>query len=197
MILLKGLHMFFIVLLWVTLALIGIKYNQEISDSAFTLNNSIALRGICCIEIMIGHLGIATGSIILFSNRKAGILFVGVFFALSGYGLMYSMTNKDKYLIQFVPDKIIKILIPAYVVFLIDIILHSINNRHISYMINVLNPKEFFQRTNWYVWELLMLYFVLYWSSKMHKDLRNFHFIILLYSIIFVCTAYIFEFENP
>lgn len=65
------------------------------------------------------------------------------------------------------------------------------------YMINVMNPQEFFQRTNWYVWELLMLYFVFYMNIKIHKDWKNIHFVILLYSIIFVCIAYVFKFENP
>ena len=48
--------------------------------------NVIALRGICAIEIMIGHIGLATGSIILYPNRKAGILFVGIFFCYQDMG---------------------------------------------------------------------------------------------------------------
>lgn len=186
-----------IVFLWLTLVLTGIKYNQEISNTAFNLNNSIALRGICSIEIMIGHLGVATESIALFPNRKAGVLFVGIFFALSGYGLMYSMANKNNYLIKFVPNKIRKVLIPAYIVFLVDVILHSMINRNMLYMLNIMVPKTFFLRTNWYVWELLMLYFVFYMSIKMQNNLKKFHLIILFYSIVFICVAYGFEFENP
>lgn len=53
------------------------------------------------IVIMIGHIGLATGSIVLYPNRKAGILFVGIFFMLSGYGLIYSVDNKPEYLKHF------------------------------------------------------------------------------------------------
>lgn len=89
-----------IILLWLALVFAGIKYIEIAKDSiAFSRDNSLALRGICSIEIMMGHLGIATNSAILYPNRKAGILFVGVFFALSGYGLMYSLQNKDNLLI--------------------------------------------------------------------------------------------------
>ena len=90
-----------IILLWLALVFAGIKYIEIAKDSiAFSRDNSLALRGICSIEIMMGHLGIATNSAILYPNRKAGILFVGVFFALSGYGLMYSLQNKDNLLID-------------------------------------------------------------------------------------------------
>lgn len=97
--------MIFIVLLWLVLIVVGIKYNKTASETAFTPDNSVALRGICAIEIMMGHLGIATGSMVLYPNRKAGILFVGVFFALSGYGLMYSVINKNDYMVNFIFKK--------------------------------------------------------------------------------------------
>lgn len=84
----------------------------------------MALRGICAIEIMPGHIGIATESMVLYPNRKAGILFVGIFFALSGYGLMYSMKNKKDYLQTFWKRRIPKILVPAYVVFLSGIVVN-------------------------------------------------------------------------
>ncbi len=187
--------MFVIVLLWIVLILIGIKFNKNVSYTAFTLDNSMALRGICSIEIMMGHLGIATGSPTLFPNRKAGILFVGVFFALSGYGLMYSLTNKEGYLRSFLPNRIRKILIPAYVVFVVDIILHSIIKN--QSMWNIINLKSFFERTNWYVWELLMLYIVFYISIRIDKTGKRFHFIVLAFSIMFVCVTYALKFENP
>lgn len=57
----------------------------------------IALRGICAIEIMIGHIGLETGSIVLYPNRKAGILFVGIFFMLSGYGHHIVNRGKENY----------------------------------------------------------------------------------------------------
>lgn len=189
--------MLIIIFLWLTLILIGLRFNKNMPDTAFTIDNSMALRGICSIEIMIGHLGVATGAPVLFPNRKAGILFVGVFFALSGYGLMYSLANKEDYLTNFFPGRIKKILIPAYIVFVITVILHSIIDQNMRNMINVINIKSFFLYTNWYVWELLMLYIVFYISVRIDRIGKKFHYIILAFSIIFVCVAYELNFENP
>lgn len=76
-----------IIFLWLALILIGLKSNKNVSDTAFAISNTMALRGICSIEIMMGHLGIATGSIVLFPNRKAGILLWGSFLLYLVMGL--------------------------------------------------------------------------------------------------------------
>lgn len=82
-----------ILFLWVALDVWGMTKRQN--ESVLSSEQTGALKGICAIEIMMGHIGSATESIFLFPNRKAGILFVGVFFLLSGYGLAYSMANKQ------------------------------------------------------------------------------------------------------
>ena len=74
-----------VIFLWLLLCIWGIKKRQE--ESVLSSEQSIAVKGVCAIEIMLGHIGLATGSVFLFPNRKAGILFVGIFFLLSGYGL--------------------------------------------------------------------------------------------------------------
>lgn len=188
--------MIIIVFLWLGIVLIGIKRNKNVGNTVFTEDNSIALRGICSIEIMMGHLGIATESIVLFPNRKAGILFVGVFFALSGYGLMYSIANKDDYLVDFLPKRIGKLLFPAYIVFLISIVLDGLIDKGAISLIEFFNLKYFFLRTNWYVWELLILYIVFYISVKKGK-IEKTPLIIFYFSIVFVCIAYALKFENP
>ncbi len=107
-----------IVILWLILIFVGIRY-VNVSDDiiAFDKDSSLALRGICSIEIMLGHIGIAVDSAVLFPNCKAGILFVGVFFALSGYGLMYSMQHKENYLKKFLWNRFPQILLPAYIIY--------------------------------------------------------------------------------
>lgn len=70
-----------ILLIWINLIFYGIQKRHEIGN-ALTLSNSKAIRGICAIEIMIGHIGIEISNLFQFPNRKAGILFVGLFFML-------------------------------------------------------------------------------------------------------------------
>lgn len=189
--------MILIIFLWFSLSFIGTKYSENIKDTAFTIDNTIALRGICAIEIMLGHLGIATKSIVLFPNRKAGILFVGIFFALSGYGLMHSVRNKENYLIHFLPRRIGKILFPAYMVFLIRIILQNIINQSELSLMKFVNIKNFFRATNWYVWELILMYFLFYISIRFYGELGNYHWMILCFSLFFIGIAYCSKFENP
>lgn len=189
--------MILFVISWIILALTGIKYCNFVSDTAFNKENSIALRGICSIEIMLGHLGIETGSLELYPNRKAGILFVGVFFALSGYGLMYSITHKDNYLDNFLKKRLPRILAPAYVVFLINIIIHSMMDGNFSNLKNVVNLNKFIFGTNWYVWELLAMYVVFYLCARLDKSLKRSHLILLGFSLIFICAAFGFKWSNP
>ena len=75
--------MVIILILWIILIFWGISENKNHSNP---LNKSLALalRGICAIEIMIGHIGLVTGSVVLYPNRKAGILFVGFFSCCPG-----------------------------------------------------------------------------------------------------------------
>ena len=104
-----------ILVLWLTLILAGISMNKD-GQKPFCLKQTICLRGICAVEIMTGHIGLATGSVVLYPNRKAGILFVGIFFMLSGYGVVYGMEHKADYSKQFLLNRTIKLLIPAYAV---------------------------------------------------------------------------------
>ena len=68
---------------------------------------------------MLGHIGIATQSVFLYANRKAGILFVGIFFMLSGYGLIYSLNNKPNYINNFLKKRMCRIFFPAYIVYIV------------------------------------------------------------------------------
>ena len=91
--------MIIILIAWFILIGYGISSNKN--DNPFEQEQALALRGISSVEIMMGHIGLATGSVILYPNRKAGILFVGIFFLLSGYGVAYCTERKTDYLKHF------------------------------------------------------------------------------------------------
>lgn len=182
--------MLLILFSWLLLIFIGIKYHKEPLAIPFSKESTLALKGICAIEIMLGHIGLHTNSIVLFANRKAGILFVGIFLALSGYGLIYSLCNKENYLKGFFRQRILKILLPAYVVYIFNTLIsqESLNN--------LINPIQFFHSTNWYVWEIIVLYFLFYIFAKLlsHKQLC---LALFLLSLIFIGVAYIFRIDIP
>lgn len=139
----------FILLVWCGLFICNIKKN---TGNALTIPNTEALRGICAIEIVLGHIGLATGNIYLFPNRKAGILFVGIFFLISGYGLAYGFYNKKDYLKGFIKNRLVKIIFPLMIVTIYDIFL----SKRISLGFIIENNGR------WYVYELLLLYMIFY-----------------------------------
>ena len=108
-----------ILVLFASLLFSGIHLRRDNEKDIFSIDSSQSLRGLSAIEITLGHIGIATQSIFLFPNRKAGILFVGIFFFLSGYGLIYSLKNKENYISNFFRKRFFKIFLPAYTVYMI------------------------------------------------------------------------------
>ncbi|MBD5536382.1 MAG: acyltransferase [Lachnospiraceae bacterium] len=189
--------MIFILFVWIAMLFRGMKHNDVKECTAFTKKNTAALRGICSVEIMLGHIGLATESIVLFPNRKAGILFVGIFFALSGYGLMYGVSNKENYLQGFWKRRFPKILVPAYFVFVVGIAIENYNGGNLNNLVNVVNLRVFFEHTNWYVWELLVMYIVFYICARLDKSLLKGQYILLAFSLVFVCIAFEMGVDNP
>lgn len=112
---------------------------------------------------MIGHIGIElSNELILFPFRKAGILIVGIFFFLSGYGLMYSLKNKTDYLCGFLKKRLGALLLPTGLVCLCLLIVLMAQNSSVigGNPINLI--WEIFSSINWYVWEVLGCYLVFY-----------------------------------
>jgi membrane-bound acyltransferase YfiQ involved in biofilm formation len=103
-----------------------------------------------------GHRNRETGNIIQFPNRKVGILFVGIFLMISGYGLMYGLENKEDYLKNFWPKRLGK-MIP---IFAIVVIIDFIINKEINFSRATGGAK-------WYVYELIILYILFYISNRL------------------------------
>ena len=171
----------------------GIKKNTS-GTKPFEPGQSLALRGICAIEIMIGHIGLETGNRILFPNRKAGILFVGIFFLLSGYGLAYSAENKEGYFKNFLLKRSIRLLLPLYVTKIIMIAFENVIvfDRGIFTGFDV---KQFLLVMNWYIWEQLFFYLV-YWLA--HKVIpKHVEIAVGASSVLLIIIAYVSGMDNP
>lgn len=88
--------------------------------------NSVALKGIMAIFIILAHLrnfmtflnDTAIGSIL----TASGYLLVGMFFFLSGYGLAESFRNKENYCKNFVKKRIIPFYVDCLIFLLIYIV---------------------------------------------------------------------------
>ena len=163
--------MIIILLSFLALCLYGIKTNR-VNSQPLELNQSIALRGICAVEIMIGHVGLMTGSRVLYPNRKAGILFVGIFFMLSGYGVAYGVLNKSGYLKNFLARRIWRLLLPVYSAYVIyEVILIAVCKE--AEWTAIFDIHMFCGSINWYVWEQMAFYVVFWVLYKICPDKTN------------------------
>jgi len=187
--------MYLIPLVWIILILANIKILKNPRDTGFTKEQSLALRGISAVEIMLGHISMYGDSTALFVFRKSGILFVGIFFALSGYGLAYSIKERAGYLKGFVLKKILILLIPAFFAYLI-----SLAGLAVQYSYRVFDelqrPWMFPLSVNWFIWELLGFYLVTYICARV-GDLRKTHIAVLICGLVFIVIAFLAKLENP
>lgn len=187
--------MIVILLLWVVLILYGIGRNEE-GSPPLELNQTIALRGICAVEIMIGHIGLLTGNISLYLNRKAGILFVGIFFMLSGYGLAYGNEHKQEYMKSFLPRRFWRLLLPAYLAYAVYVLCCAVVFNEMQWTA-LFDLTFFFHNINWYVWEQLGLYAV-FWLAYQFMPRKMFALsAVLLLSVIFVGIAFVTGMDMP
>ena len=182
-----------IVLGWVVISLIGIRKSGK-SEHLFTLEQTTALKGICALEIMLGHIGLMTGSIFLYGNRKAGVLFVGVFFMLSGYGVAYGAKNKENYMTGFIGKKAVRLLMPSYAIYFIYALV-LIVVEHSGQYGTLFDIGQYVKTLNWYVYEQLALYVLFGLSNKLMTRYRDFCVVFVL--ILFVIVAFIGKLDNP
>lgn len=188
--------MIIIILGWIALILVGLKIKDRGIEDALGIQQCNILKGICAVEILIGHIGFITEEPLLFLNRKAGVLFVGIFFFLSGYGLMHSKEHKFNYLKGFFLKKAISILGPAYAIYVLFQIIDWFLSGNIGYVYNIINPVRFFYANNWFIWEIILFY-LLFGVIYRIKNTMLANGILVVISLALIAIGFIAKIENP
>ena len=151
--------------------LIGIKVSKknEWQESALSLENSRAIQGFSALAIIIHHLVQElipnVGIFNIFS--ELGVLFVGIFFFFSGYGLYTSLKTKKDYLKGFLKKRLTVVLIPLYVCILIFMLSACIKGQSYSLteFIATISGWILINSHMWYIIEITILYiafFIIY-----------------------------------
>lgn len=179
--------------LWLLLVFFGVRFSED-NDKPLSLQNSVALRGICAIEIMLGHIGIATANMWLYPNRKAGILFVGIFFMLSGYGVAYSVEHKKDYKEKYLPGRISRLFLPAYITYFLSVVIDCVLFKNTD-LYAIVNVFRFFRELNWYVWEQLFFYILFWIAIKLIPQYLK--IVIVIGSVILIVAAFVMKLDNP
>ncbi|MCR1839492.1 acyltransferase family protein [Murimonas intestini] len=146
------------------------------------------IKGILAIVVMSGHISKRLG--ILFFLDKAGVLAVGIFFFLSGYGLMKKYSEKKLTVSNFLFRRYLLILIPCSVAYILIVLLNMIlqTGKYTS-LKNVLGVG-ISQFINWYILVILFLYTVFFISFKIIKNNRNRILFTCIITFLFMLLGY-------
>ena len=179
-----------IIFISILLFVVGAKTTNtgEFFEDSFNVKQTNALKGLCAIYVIFHHLCTYMAGVypsFLFFE-KAGFLMVGMFFFISGYGLMYGVLNKTDYLKGFFTKRILSILVPYYIINIFYIIS--------KYIVGVLDTKyivlSIFGYHLWYVMAILILYAGFWFCFKVFGNQKGVA-AITAYTLIYIIVMYI------
>lgn len=155
-----------VVILALAVLIFGIKFAGKGSffEDNFSKSQTRALKGLCAIYIIFHHLCTYLADFFpsFYAFKYLGFLMVGVFFFISGYGLMYGVANKEGYLNGFFKKRVTSVLIPFYIINLFSLAA--------NYTTGSLTVKtavlSLFGVYMWYVAAIVILYIGFYLSFK-------------------------------
>lgn len=169
---------------------------HERENSCLDKTNMNVLKGIACVLVIISHISLQLGGKgILTLTSSVGYLAVGVFFFSSGYGLMYSFINKGNYLKGFIKKRILKILVPFWIVnivfLLIDIV---VNEQHYAYLdiVKYILGIKLICGHDWFI-VFLMCFYVLFWLAGI--TLKRINYIIILVAVFTLFISVLIGFK--
>lgn len=155
----------------VALLFVGARFSRlgEWQESPLGLETSKAVQGFSAVCIIIHHLaqGLMERAGVLGFFSELGVLFVGVFFFFSGYGLYTSLKTKEDYLKRFLKKRLVTVLIPFYMCILVFVVCACICGASFSFveLLGVLSGWSLINSHMWYIVEIAILYlafFVIY-----------------------------------
>lgn len=162
----------------------------QVNGTSLKIENSIKTKGLLALLIVFHHVSYYSDSFILKEFNYWGNIICGVFFFLSGYGLMKSKYLKgDIYFCSFLPThlwKLFSTLIFVMLLFLTSLALSNKLGKYLS-LVDCLHGRTFVPNT-WFVYAMTYLYIVFYMSfGKIKKRFTSYSILLgltLLYILI-------------
>ena len=147
---------------------------QKWQEEPLSLEPSKAIQGFSAVAIILHHLSQSIpedAGPFLFLN-KAGVLFVGIFFFFSGYGLYTSLKTKKDYLKGFLKKRLLTILIPFYMCIAVFTIASCIcgTTYNVKDLLLVLSGWSLINSHMWYIVEIAVLYLAFFLIYKLIKN---------------------------
>lgn len=167
---------YFILIALVAILCVGSKIaaKNEWQDEPLSLEVSKAIQGFCAVAIIIHHLAqdLMAKADVLQGFSEFGVLFVGVFFFFSGYGLYTSLKTKENYLKGFLRKRLTTILIPFYVCIVIFTVTACITGAKFEgkELFFVLSGWTLINDHMWYIVEIAILYILFFVIYRLIKN---------------------------
>ena len=148
-------------------------YNHN--EGNFTLNsfNVVAiepLKGLLALMVMFCHIVPNVDFGIFKELGNYGAVAVGMFFFISGYGLLKSLLSKDDYLQHFLSKRFSKLLPPILIVTLCFVPLKMVwQGENFTQIVSSLADGKTLTPAAWYVYVIILYYFMFYILFKVIK----------------------------
>ncbi|MCI9429518.1 MAG: acyltransferase family protein [Lachnospiraceae bacterium] len=180
------------VILWLLSIFIGMRKasQDKIGNVTYGLayKNMISVRGILALEIVLGHFyGRVLNPGLIIINNRIGVLVVGMFLFLSGWGLCESRVQKKNYFKGFLRRHFVRIVLPIYILYFIQICIFRTDGYKIFVrgIIKEILGSQIIYYTNWFIWELLALYFLFFLFYRCKKEIVS-NCILALGMVLFI-----------
>jgi len=164
------------------------KINKDKTNCKFDKYSGNQLKGLFIIIVVLHHLSQRMDPGLLLPFHYVGYLSVGVFFYISGFGLIKSSIAKNNYLDNFIYNKFIQIYVPLMLVNAITLFIISTNSNNFSIQdiaIYIISFK-LLDETLWFIITICIFYFLFWISFRKNtniKALLSITFLIFLYVV--------------
>lgn len=170
------------------------EYNEEF----LSLKMSKHIQALAAFGIILHHLvqrisdygDIDVGPVTILNSM--GILFTSIFFFFSGFGLITSYLTKENYLEGFLNRRLVKVLIPFYLINLVYVPFAGIRNGRITDLYEFLISMFGFTLMNtngWFIVEIVILYIVFYLIFKRTDNVKKGISLITLFCVLLVTLS--------
>lgn len=150
-------------------------------------NNSLALKGIAILIIMLGHLVNFNKSNLPYDLRFFAAFSVSIFLILSGYGL--TLSSKVHGLHDFFRKRLISVILPyALATICVSIWLGQIINSPVEVIKNITltEPSNPIDPTMWFIYYIVFWYIIFFIIHILFKNA-------LIRIAIFLCISYVIK----
>ena len=158
------------------LLLLGCKSSKlhEWQEEPLSLDKSKAIQGFAAVAIIVHHLSqeLAEQAGAIGCFQELGVLFVGIFFFFSGYGLYTSLKTKENYLKGFLKKRLVTILVPFYMCILVFTVASCICGTKYKplQLLYTLSGWSLINTHMWYIVEIAILYLAFFLIFRLIKN---------------------------